>query len=793
MDLSMKWLGEFVKIDEMPMRDFTERMTMTGSKVEGWRTEGEDIENVVVGRILSVTKHPDADKLVVCSVDAGKGEPIQIVTGASNVFAGALVPVALSGSTLPGGVKIKSGKLRGVESNGMLCSIGELKLTKGDFPYAAEDGIFIIKEDCTPGEDIRKALGTDDTVVEFEITPNRPDCLSVIGLAREAAASFGKPLMLHEPKVKGCKAKTRDYIDAVIHEPSLCYRYCARAVKNVKIAPSPRWMRERLRASGVRPINNIVDITNYVCLEYGQPMHAFDYRFIKGGVINVRRAAKGEKITTLEGAEHQLDDSMLVIADSEKPVAVAGIMGGEYSGIMPDTDTIVFESAMFSGVSVRVTARRLGLRTESSARFEKGLDAQGTLAALNRACELAELIGAGEPACDWVDVDCTKYSPRTVELVPDWINKFLGTDIPEKFMADSLRSLDFKVDGRTITIPSYRGDVSHKADIAEEVARMYGYDRIPDELTIGSTTHGGLTSAQKFDRRVRDTLLACGLSEITTYSFISPKYYDKILMSADSPLRRSVKISNPLGEDTGIMRTTLMPSMLEVLARNYSARNMEAALFEQGTVYFPKSDGELPDEPQQTAIGMYGGGSDFYTLKGAVEELLRRSGITEYDVEAVTDDPSFHPGRCADILKDGQLIARLGEVHPKVQENYGMDTRVYYACVYTPALAGCAQLEHVYTPLPKFPATARDIAVTCNEEIPVLTLEKTIKSAAGKSLEKITLFDIYRGKQIPEGKKSVAFSISLRAADRTLTDAETERTMKKIVAALSQLGAELRA
>jgi phenylalanyl-tRNA synthetase beta chain len=791
MDLSMKWLNEFVDIDLKP-RDFAQAMTMTGSKVESWRTEGEDINKVVVGRVLSVDKHPNADKLVVCSVDVGGEEPIQIVTGATNVFAGALVPVAENGSTLPGGVKIKKGKLRGVESNGMLCSLGELKLTKGDFPYAVEDGIFIIEEDCRPGDDIRKALGIDDTVVEFEITPNRPDCLSVIGLARETAATFDKPLRLHEPQVKGGSAKTRDYVDAVIREPELCYRYSARAVKNVKIAPSPRWMRERLRASGIRPINNIVDITNYVCLEYGQPMHAFDYRYIAGGVINVRRAVKGEKIVTLEGASHELDESMLVIADKEKPVAVAGIMGGEYSGIMPDTDTIVFESAMFNGASVRVTSRKLGLRTESSARFEKGLDAQGTLKALNRACELAEMLGAGEPASDWIDVDCTDKTPRTVRLDADWTNRFLGTDISEDFMVKALRKLDFKVEDNLITVPSYRGDVSQKADIAEEVARMFGYDRIPVRLMHGATVRGGLTVRQKFDQRARDTLLACGLTEITTYSFISPKYYDKILMPKDSPLRRSVTIINPLGEDTSIMRTTMMPSMLEVLGKNFSNRNLSAAMFEQGTIYVPHGENELPDELPQTAIGMYGEKYDFYTLKGAVEELLAMAGIRDYDVEAVSDDPSFHPGRCADVLLGGKRIARLGEVYPDVSENYGIESRVYYASVDAQALFDNAALDRVYTPLPKFPATVRDIAVTCDEVLPVLKLEKTIKSAAGKSLESIELFDVYRGHQIAQGKKSVAFSITLRASDRTLTDEETAKTMERIVSALKNIGADLR-
>ena len=792
MDLSMKWLSDFVDID-VDARRFSQAMTMTGSKVEGWKTEGSGLNKVVVGRIISVEKHPDADKLVVCKVDVGDTEPLQIVTGASNVFTGAVVPVALDGSSLPGGAKIKKSKLRGVESCGMLCSLSELELTKNDFPYAIADGIFIIQEDCSAGDDIRQALGLDDTIVEFEITPNRPDCLSIIGIAREAAATFGKPFRLHVPNIVGGVSKTRDYIDAEIHEPGLCCRYSARAVKNVKIEPSPRWMRERLRASGVRPINNIVDITNYVCLEYGQPMHAFDYRFISGGRINVRLARKNETIITLDGVTRKLEPDMLVIADDTKPVAIAGIMGGEYSGIMPDTGTIVFEAAMFSGTGIRITSKKLGLRTESSSRFEKGLDPQSTVAALNRACELVELLGAGEAAGDYIDIDCSDKTPKTVRLEPSWINAFLGTEIPEDFMIKALVSLDFKVEGGVITVPSYRADVSHKADIAEEIARMYGYDNIPVSLTLGATTQGGLNPGQRFEKRMRDTLLAQGLSEITTYSFVSPKYYDKILMPSSSPKRRSVTIMNPLGEDTSIMRTTLLPSMLEVLTRNYSNRNLDARFFEVGTAYFPRGANELPDEVQKLAIGMYGENINFYSLKGIVEELLADAGIEDYDVAACWDEPAYHPGRCARISAGGETLAVLGELHPKVQSNYGIDIRVYAAEIDFDLLRRCARLEKEYRPLPKFPATTRDIAVICDEETPVLELEKTIKSAARKVLESIALFDVYRGKQIAANKKSVAFSIILRVQDRTLTDEEADIIMKKIVAALSSIGAVLRA
>lgn len=793
MNLSMRWLNDYVDI-KMEPREFSEAMTMSGSKVEGYRNEGDEIQKVVVGKILSVEKHPNADKLVVCSVDVGQSEPIQIVTGASNVFAGALVPVALDGSLLPGGKKIKKGKLRGVASNGMMCSLGELGLSVNDFPYAIEDGIFIIEEDCKPGQDIREVTGLNDTVVEFEITPNRPDCLSVIGLAREAAVTFDKKLTLPDSEVKGSGGSTKDFVDAKVHEPKLCTRYMARAVRNVKIGPSPLWMRQRLRSAGVRPINNIVDITNFVMLEYGQPMHAFDYRQIKGGIINVRLAKDGETITTLDGVERKLDDKMLVIADSDKPVAVAGVMGGEFSGIMDDTNTIVFESAMFDPTSVRLTAKRLGMRTEASSRYEKGLDAQNTLNALNRACRLVEILGIGEVCDDYIDINNSNYTPTTVKLEPDWINRFLGTNIDRQFMVDTLRKLDFKVDGDIITVPSYRADVEQKADIAEEVARFYGYNEIPTTMLSGAGTRGGLTPAQKFEKNVTQNLLALGYTEIATYSFISPKYYDKIRMPADSPLRNSVKIINPLGEDTSIMRTTTLPSMLETLSRNYSNRNLAARFYELGTVYIPHGKGELPDEKVKITLGAYGDSEDFYAIKGDVEELLEKLGvdpeICEY--QPCSDAPAFHPGRCAKIIVGGEEIGIIGEIHPEVQANYEIDTRVYTAVIDEASLMNNAAKDKTYRPLPKFPSTARDIAVLCDEDIPVMKLEKAMKSAAGKVIEKIELFDVYRGKQIPEGKKSVAFSIVMRAADRTLKDEEADSAVKKVINALEKLGATLR-
>lgn len=791
MNLSMRWLSEYVDITTSP-REFTESMTMSGSKVEGYETEGEEIRNVVVGRVLSVTQHPDADKLVVCSVDVGSGEPVQIVTGATNVTQGAVVPVALDGSTLPGGVKIKKGKLRGVESCGMLCSLSELSLTVNDFPYAIEDGIFLLEEDCTVGQDIREAIGLNDVKVEFEITSNRPDCLSVIGLAREAAVTFGKELRLHTPAVKQSGGDINAMLSVTIENTALCPRYSARVVKNVRIAPSPRWMRERLRASGVRPINNLVDITNYVMLEYGQPMHAFDHRYVADGQIVVRNAKPGETITTLDGVERTLSPEMLVIADSEKPVAVAGVMGGEYSGIMDDTDTVVFESAVFHGASVRTTSKKLGMRTEASGRFEKGLDPANTLPALERACELVELLGVGDVVNGLIDADYSDKTPRTVTLEPEWINRFIGIDLPETEMVRILTSLGFGCDGRTITIPSFRADVGHKADIAEEIARIYGYNNIPATALRGMAD-GALTPEQQFNRTISEVMRACGCDQVQTYSFISPKYYDKIRLPADSILRDSVTIRNPLGEETSVMRTTMLPSILEVLARNYNNRNPEAMLFETGTIYVKNADPEkLPHESGVLGIGLYGPDADYYTLKGIVEALMNTI-CAEADYAAVTDAPTFHPGRCAEILLNGLRAGTMGEIHPLVAENYGIGTRCYVASVDVDALFAARTAEKSYKPLPKYPAVTRDIALICDEELPVLTLEKAIRNAAGKLLESVALFDVYRGKQLGENKKSLAFSLVLRSAEGTLTDEQADAAMKRILKAVEALGAQRRA
>ena len=766
-------------------------MSVSGSKVEGWEIEGEEIKNVVVGKILSIEPHPDADKLVVCQLDVGEAEPIQIVTGATNVFPGAIVPVAKDKSVLPGGKEIRKGKLRGVVSNGMLCSLGELGLTAHDFPYAIEDGIFIMQEDCQIGQDIRSAIGLDDMTVEFEITSNRPDCLSVIGLARETAVTFGKELKLHEPKVEKETGDINEMLSVTVENPVLCQRYVARMVKNIKIEPSPRWLRERLRASGVRPINNIVDITNYVMLEYGHPMHAFDYKYVKGGKIVVRNAKEGESIMTLDGIERPLSPEMLAICDAEKPSAVAGVMGGEYSGIMDDTNTIVFEAACFNGPSIRTTAKKLGMRTESSARFEKGLDSETCIPAIMRACELVEMLGAGEVIGGMIDVDNSGYKPTEIELNPDWINEFIGIDASRDEMVKILEDIGCKMNGDTIIVPSFRKDLEHKADIAEEIARFYGYDKIPT-TSIRGTAQGALTDYQKFERTATETLLAQGCYQISTYSFISPKYYDKILLPADSELRKSVTILNPLGEDTSVMRTIVIPSMMETLAKNYNNRNASASLFEIANEYIPVEGQELPNENPVITIGQYGANCDFFTLKGVVETLLASLSVEDISVEADSTFPYYHPGRCAKLYSGETYLGTIGEIHPAVAENYGIGTRVYVARLDCNTLFAVRSGDKEYHPLPKFPATTRDLALLCDDDLPVQSIEKAIRAGAGKLLEKTELFDIYKGKQIPEGKKSVAYNITMRSADRTLTDEDVEKAMNKILKNLADLGASIR-
>ena len=798
MKLSREWLNEFTPVSA-PDRDFAEAMTLSGSKVEITEVEGAEIENVVVGKVLSLIRHPNSDHMWICQVDIGGAAPIQIVTGAQNVREGDLVPVAKDGSTLPGGVHITAGTLRGEASVGMLCSYKELGMTDHDWPLSIVDGIFILNSDpdlsardLRPGDDLRAAIGYHDHVVEFEITPNRPDCLSVIGLAREAAATFGTPLTLHPPEVKGGgPGALRDLLDVETPDADLCPRYTARMVRNVKIGPSPLWMRQRLRAMGVRPINNIVDITNYVMLEYGQPMHAFDYRYVKGGRIIVRRAKDGETLTTLDGTPRKLNPSMLVIADAHRAVGLAGIMGGENSEIVDDTVDVVFESANFDGTCIRKGALALGMRTEASAKFEKGLDPMNTLPAVNRACELVELLGAGEVVDGVIDILNHVPQPTVLELEPEKINDLLGTDVSGEEMASILRKLDFQVEGDRITVPSWRGDVLTMADLAEEVARFHGYNRIPVTLMRGTTTQGGYSPAQRLERRLGQTCRSAGYDEIITYSFISPTYYDKIGWAPEDPRRRSLKILNPLGEDTSIMRTTTLPSMLEILARNYNFRNKSARLYELGRIYLPRADG-LADEPKVLSLGAYGD-IDFFGLKGVVEALLHSIRVGGVSYQACRDNASYHPGRCATVCVGGEQIGVLGQIHPTVCANYGVDTALYCAELSFEALMRFQGPEREYVPLPKFPSVARDIAVVCDASIPVATLENCISRGARGLLKEVELFDIYTGAPIPAGKKSVAFNLTLRSDERSLTAAEADEDVKSVLELLQkELGAVLR-
>ena len=727
--LSRKWLNEFVPVD-VDDRTFAEDMTLSGSKVEITEIEGEEISNVVVGRVVEIKRHENSDHMWICQVDVGEEAPIQIVTGAQNVSQGDLVPVAKHNSTLPGGVKITKGKLRGEKSNGMLCSYKELGMTDNDWPYSIVDGIFLLNsdpdlkaKDLKPGDDIRTAIGLDDHVVEFEITPNRPDCLSVIGLAREAAVTYGKTMAKHEPVVKGGGVgNLTELLDVETPATDLCPRYTARMVRNVKIGPSPKWMRDRLRASGVRPINNIVDITNYVMLEYGQPMHAFDYRYVNGGKIVVRRAEDGETLTTLDGNVRQLNSSMLVIADEHRAVGLAGIMGGENSEIVEDTVDVVFESANFNGTSIRRTALALGMRTEASAKFEKGLDILNTLPAVNRACELVEMLGAGEVLDGTIDILNFVPQPKQLKLRADKINALLGTDIDAAEMCRILQELGFGVDGDIITVPSWRGDVEHYSDLAEEVARFYGYNQIPTTAMTGVTTRGGYSPEQMLERSLGTVCRSLGYDEIITYSFISPTYYDKIRLPEDSPLRKSMKIMNPLGEDTSIMRTTVMPSMLEILTRNYNYRNKEAHLYELGRTYFEREDG-MADEPKHLSLGVYGPEESFFTLKGAVETILDSIRAEDVTYVAEKSDPSYHPGRCAKVYVNGQEVGTLGQIHPLVAANYGVDAELYYADLKFDALFASRGADPEYQPLPKFPAVTRDIAVLVDKAVTVGAME----------------------------------------------------------------------
>ncbi|MBO5891940.1 MAG: phenylalanine--tRNA ligase subunit beta [Oscillospiraceae bacterium] len=794
MKLNRKWLHEeFVDLSHISDKEYVEKLTVFGQKVETWERMDAEIKNVKVGKVLSIVRHENSDHMWVCQIDVGQEEPVQIVTGAQNVQQGDLVPVAMHNSWLPGGVHITKGKLRGVVSNGMLCGLEELGLTQNDFPYAITDGIFILQEDCQIGDDINTVIGNDDTIVDFEITNNRPDCYSIIGLARESAAAFGQAMKHHEPVVKGSDAGSIfEKLDVEVPAENLCNRYSSRMVANVKIAPSPKWLRQRLRANGVRPINNIVDITNYVMLEYGQPMHAFDYRYVSSGKIVVREAEEGETLTTLDGNVRNLKPGMLVIADETKPIGLAGIMGGENSEIMDDTTTVVFESANFNGTSIRQTALALGMRTESSGKFEKNLDPMMTVPAVQRACELVELLECGD-VLDGI-IDIINYVPeaKTLPLECDKINRLLGTEISKEEMVKYLNLLEIDVEGDTIKVPSFRPDLNLMADVAEEVGRSYGYNVIPT-TAFKTSTQGGYSPYMIAENQAGQLCRSLGYNEIITYSFVSPAIFDQIRLPGDSVLRNTLKIQNPLGEDTSIMRTIALPSMLDILSRNFAYHNKAVKLYELAKIYLPVEGQALPQEPKMLVLGTYGAGETFFTLKGELEAVLKGLNMPKPSYEADTNNPSYHPGRCAKVSLAGIPLGYMGQVHPLVAENYGIDTEVYCVEIDFTKLFTLRLPDPTYVPLPKYQAVNRDLSFVCEEAVTVAQAEAVITAAAGKLLRSVKFFDIYRGTGIPEGKKSMAFSLELRADDRTLTDADSEGVVNKVLDALNEkLGAVLR-
>ncbi len=794
MKLNRKWINEdFVDLSAVSDKEYVEKMTIFGQKVETYERMDDQIKNVVVGKVLSIVRHENSDHMWVCQIDVGQDEPVQIVTGAQNVREGDLVPAALHNSWLPGGVHITKGKLRGEKSNGMLCSLKELDLTLGDFPYAIEDGIWIIQEDCKAGDDINTVIGNDDTIVDFEITNNRPDCYSIIGLARESAAAFGKQMQHHAPVVNGSDAGSMyEMLDVDVPATELCNRYTSRMVANVKIGPSPKWLRQRLRANGVRPINNIVDITNYVMLEYGQPMHAFDYRYVSSGKIIVREAEEGETLTTLDGNVRTLKPGMLVIADEAKPIGLAGIMGGENSEILDDTTTVVFESANFNGTSIRQTALALGMRTESSGKFEKNLDPMMTVPAVQRACELVEMLQCGDVMDGMIDIINYVPESRDIVLEPEKINALLGTEISETDMVHYLQLLEIPVEGQVIHVPSFRPDLNLMADIAEEVGRSYGYNEIPT-TAFKTSTQGGYSPVMKLESKAGSVCRSLGFSEIITYSFVSPAIFDQIRLDQNSPLRNTLRIQNPLGEDTSVMRTTALPSMLDILSRNNAYHNKAAKLYEIAKIYLPVADQVLPEEPKILVLGTYGAGETFFTLKGELEAIFSSLRIQKASYEADSTNPSYHPGRCAKVSVADVELGHIGQIHPLVAKNYGIDSEVYCAEINFTKLFALQLPEATYVPLPKYPTVSRDIAVVCDEQITVAAVEEVICAAAGKLLRKVRLFDIYRGSGIAEGKKSLAFALELRADDRTLTDEDSEQVVSRILTALSEkLGAVLR-
>ena len=795
MKLNRKWLHEeFVDLSSISDKEFVETLTVAGQKVETYERMDAEIKNVVVGKVISIVRHENSDHMWVCMIDVGKDEPLQIVTGAQNVHEGDLVPVAQHNSYLPGGVHITKGKLRGVASNGMLCGLEELGLGLNDFPNAILDGIWILNdENCQIGQDINAVIGNDDTIVDFEITNNRPDCYSIIGLAREAAAAFDKPMRHHDPVVKGSDAGSMyEMLDVEVPAENLCNRYTSRMVTNVKIAPSPKWLRQRLRANGVRPINNIVDITNYVMLEYGQPMHAFDYRYVSSGKIVVREAEDGETLTTLDGVVRNLKAGMLVIADDERAIGLAGIMGGENSEIMDDTTTVVFESANFNGTSIRQTALALGMRTEASGKFEKNLDAMMTVPAVQRACELVELLQCGDVMDGIIDIINYVPAPKTLELEPEKINRLLGTDISEEDMVKYRNRLGSEVEGRTIHVPSFRPDLNLTADIAEEVGRLYGYNEIPT-TAFKNATQGGYSPFMLTESKAGALCRSLGYSEIITYSFVSPTIFDQIRLPADSVLRNAIRIQNPLGEDTSIMRTIAIPSMLDILSRNNAYHNKNVKLYEIAKIYLPTEGQVLPEEPKMLVLGTYGQNTSFFSLKGELEAIFKGLNVKKAVYTAVNDNPTYHPGRCAKVTVDGVDVGYMGQIHPVVASNYGMDMDVYAVEVSLTKLYDLLLPEATYVPLPKYPAVTRDLALLCDESVTVGQAQEVIAKAGGKLLRDVQLFDIYRGTGVPAGKKSLAFSLILRADDRTLTDTDSEGVISKVLSAVQdKLGATLR-
>ncbi len=807
MNTALSWIKEYVPDLVCTDQEYCDAMTLTGTKVEGYERADKNLRKIVIGQIKSIEKHPDADKLIVCQVDIGS-ERIQIVTGAPNVKVGDKVPVVLDGGKVAGsahdagplpedGIEIKAGKLRGVDSYGMMCSIGELGSSKDFYPEAAEDGIYIFEEDAEVGADAIEALGLHDTVFEYEITSNRVDCFGVLGIAREAALTFKKPFVPPVVTVKGNNEDAHDYIKVEVKDADLCTRYCARVVKNVKIGPSPKWMQRRLAASGIRPINNLVDITNYVMEEYGQPMHAFNLDTVAGHQIIVRRAKDGDVFTTLDGQERKLDNDVLMICDAEKEIGIAGIMGGENSMITDDVKTVLFEAATFYGPNIRKSAKRIGLRTDASGKFEKGLDPRNAEDAINRACQLIEILGCGEVVGGMVEAGAPLKPLRTIPFEPERYNALLGTDVSAEDMLSIFEKLEVSYDkaSNMLTIPSFRQDLVGYADMAEEVARFFGYDKIPTTLPSGEATTGKLPFENRIQDKARDIAEFCGFSQGMSYSFESPRVFDKLLLDADDPQRQAITISNPLGEDFSIMRTISLHGMLTSLSTNYNRKNKDCRLYELGNIYLPKELPlkDLPDERMQFTLGMYGEG-DFFTMKGVVEEFFTCIGMTK----KVTYDPNagknfLHPGRQALIGYEGKTVGYLGEVHPEVLDNYNIGTKAYVAVLDMPEIYPFATFDRKYTGIAKYPAVSRDISMVVPKDILVGQIEAIIAQRGGKILESYSLFDIYEGSQIKEGFKSVAYSIVFRAKDRTLEENDVTAAMKKILNGLEGLGIELRA